>query len=186
METKDLTFKITFYSDWHCGSGLSAGADIDSLVIKDERKLPYIPGKTIKGLFKDSATRFLQHATIGKNATKIFGEEGSKHSELFFSDAELSKEDQYNIFENQLTKYLYRSIDSTAVNDEGITKRESLRKIEVTIPCELYCKILSVPKNLESEFLVCAKLIKKLGSGRNRGFGRCDIDLINNYQINQL
>ena len=32
---KDLNIKIEFFSPWHCGSGLSAGADTDSLVIKD-------------------------------------------------------------------------------------------------------------------------------------------------------
>lgn len=47
---KDLNIKIEFFSPWHCGSGLSAGADADSLVIKDTNGLPYIPGKTIKGL----------------------------------------------------------------------------------------------------------------------------------------
>ncbi len=47
---KDLTIKIEFFSPWHCGSGPSAGADADSLVIKDINGLPFIPGKTIKGL----------------------------------------------------------------------------------------------------------------------------------------
>ena len=51
---KDLNIKIEFFSPWHCGSGLSAGADADSLVIKDTNGLPYIPGKTIKGLIREA------------------------------------------------------------------------------------------------------------------------------------
>ena len=51
---KDLTIKIEFFSPWHCGSGLSAGADADSLVIKDINGLPFIPGKTIKGLIREA------------------------------------------------------------------------------------------------------------------------------------
>ncbi len=31
-----INYTITFYSPWHCGSGLSAGADVDALVVKDE------------------------------------------------------------------------------------------------------------------------------------------------------
>ncbi len=27
----DIKYKITFYSNWHCGSGLAAGADTDDI-----------------------------------------------------------------------------------------------------------------------------------------------------------
>ena len=30
----DIIYKIEFFSDWHCGSGLSSGADVDLLVVK--------------------------------------------------------------------------------------------------------------------------------------------------------
>lgn len=48
----DVEYKITFFSNWHCGSGLAAGADIDELVIKDKDKLPYVPGAPLKGCFE--------------------------------------------------------------------------------------------------------------------------------------
>ena len=54
METDKINYKITFLSDWHAGSGLGSGADADAVVIKDANNLPYLPGKTIKGLIKDS------------------------------------------------------------------------------------------------------------------------------------
>ena len=54
METDRINYKITFLSDWHAGSGLGSGADSDAVVIKDANNLPYLPGKTIKGLIKDS------------------------------------------------------------------------------------------------------------------------------------
>lgn len=44
----DIKYKIEFFSNWHCGSGLAAGADVDALVVKDCNGLPYVPGKTIK------------------------------------------------------------------------------------------------------------------------------------------
>ena len=52
---KDITFKITFFSEWHCGSGLSSGSDLDALVIKDKDNFPFIPGKTLKGLIREAA-----------------------------------------------------------------------------------------------------------------------------------
>ena len=50
----NLTLKIQFFSPWHCGSGLSAGADTDALVIKNPQGLPFVPGKTIKGLVREA------------------------------------------------------------------------------------------------------------------------------------
>ena len=51
----DIKYKVIFFTDWHCGSGLAAGADVDALVIKDSDGLPYIPGKTMKGLLREAA-----------------------------------------------------------------------------------------------------------------------------------
>ena len=51
-----IKYEIEFFSNWHCGSGLAAGADVDALVIKDNNGLPYVPGRTLKGLLRDAAT----------------------------------------------------------------------------------------------------------------------------------
>lgn len=56
----DITYKIEFFSEWHCGSGLSAGADTDALVIKDSEGFPYIPGKTLKGLFREAIEELIE------------------------------------------------------------------------------------------------------------------------------
>lgn len=48
---KNLKYSIQFYTNWHCGSGQAAGADVDALVVKDAQGLPFVPGKTIKGLW---------------------------------------------------------------------------------------------------------------------------------------
>ena len=52
---KDLQYKIEFTSFWHTGSGLSSGTESDIVVIKDKNGLPYIPGKTLKGLLREAA-----------------------------------------------------------------------------------------------------------------------------------
>src|SRR5690554_3086002 len=51
----DFIYQVKFLSDWHCGSGLTSGSDVDALVIKDQNNLPIIPGKTIKGLLRKAA-----------------------------------------------------------------------------------------------------------------------------------
>ena len=47
-----IDYSIEFFSYWHCGSGLAAGADVDELAIKDGDGLPYVPGRTVKGLLR--------------------------------------------------------------------------------------------------------------------------------------
>ena len=50
-----MKYKVTFLDYWHLSSGLSAGSKLDSTVTRDENGLPYIPGKTIKGLIREMA-----------------------------------------------------------------------------------------------------------------------------------
>ncbi len=50
----DIRYKIQFHTFWHCGSGLASGADADLLVIKDKDGIPYVPGKTVKGLLREA------------------------------------------------------------------------------------------------------------------------------------
>ena len=53
-----IDYTICFFSPWHCGSGTSAGADVDELVVKDKNGMPYIPGKTLKGLIREAVDNY--------------------------------------------------------------------------------------------------------------------------------
>lgn len=90
--SQNITFAIQFYSPWHCGSGLSAGADVDELVIKDKNGMPFVPGKTIKGLMREAAENYLVYTreeklmpliatTFGTQATD--NETGKKGMHVF-------------------------------------------------------------------------------------------------------
>ena len=67
----DIKYKITFFSNWHCGSGLAAGADTDELVIKDRNGLPYVPGRTIKGLLREAVMMLKQFTDIPEESIII-------------------------------------------------------------------------------------------------------------------
>ena len=51
----DLNYTIKFRSFWHAGSGVATGMEKDSQVIRNADGLPFLPGRTLKGLLKDSA-----------------------------------------------------------------------------------------------------------------------------------
>ncbi len=178
---RTIEYKIEFYSFWQCGSGLAAGADVDALAVKDRQGLPYVPGKTIKGLLRDAAT--IVAANQQKLIDEIFGVPGeSGHSKAgcaFFSNATLSAEERQYVTENKLSGFLFRSVASTAIGDNGIASDNSLRRIEVVVPCALEARILHVPDDEKSVELLedAMKYVKRMGTGRNRGYGRCCFSL---------
>ena len=172
-----MYYQIKFHSDWHCGSGLASGADVDALVVKDSNGLPYIPGKTIKGLIREA---FDELEKYGKNinvSNSIFGTEGNEKGCLFFTNAEISEQERDYIVKNKLQRFLYRTQSSTAIDDNGIAKKHSLRKIETVVPCTLEGEIKGVAddKELKDGLKNAMKYIKRLGQNRNRGLGRCSI-----------
>lgn len=185
MET--LHYSIEFYAPWHCGSGLAAGADVDALVVKDKQGMPFIPGKTIKGLIREAVEDLLTFRgtdvnKINQQLSPLFGlfneEEKAVKGELFFHNAELSEMLRKKIDEKKLQKHLYEGIASTAIDKDGIAKKHSLRRMEVVVPCKLFGKIEGVNDNSRALLIEGMKMIKRLGVNRNRGLGRCTFTVV--------
>lgn len=49
-----FTVTIKMLSDWHIGSGAGRTGDVDRLVQRDKDDLPYIPAKTLTGIWRDA------------------------------------------------------------------------------------------------------------------------------------
>jgi len=56
MSTAGCRLVLELESYWHIGSGRGAAAAADAVVVKDRAGLPYVPGKTLKGLVRDAMT----------------------------------------------------------------------------------------------------------------------------------
>lgn len=172
---KTLDYKIVFHTDWHCGAGLSAGADADALVVKDADGMPFVPGKTLKGLLREAMD--VLYDAKGEAYDRLFGslpdEEGSIMAEAFFSNAMLSVEEREAIKAIKAEKFLYRLVSATAIDDEGIACEGSLRRIQVVVPCVLYGSVTGVPEEMMDKLEMALGYIKRLGMNRSRGLGRC-------------
>lgn len=191
----DITYKITFFSEWHCGSGLSSGSDLDELVIKDRDKFPFIPGKTLKGLLKEAAMEIIElqggNPVEKQFITNFFGffdgevsERSMVHTKgtAYFTDAMVSPYLKKKA--NEMTEFFYRDMASTAIAENGIAGKSSLRRIETTIPCELYARIYGVDEQYIPELIQCMQWIKRIGLNRNRGLGRCHLELMEEKEAN--
>lgn len=200
---KEIIYKIKFHSEWHCGSGLTSGSDLDALAVKDADGFPFIPGKTLKGLIQEAAIELFgndfdnkyQMLPAGKSASNtldhfipiVFGyfdEKEISESKLhtrgtaFFSNAVLSEALRKQAKESGLTSFFYREIAATAIGENGIAKKHSLRRMETVIPCELVATISGIDENYVEEMKKCLKFIKRLGQNRHRGLGRCSFEVV--------
>lgn len=179
----NIKYKIEFHTDWHCGSGLAAGADVDALVIKDKDGVPFIPGKTVKGLVREAVEeiRGCRNTSFDDGLiAKVFGyfdkdQEEMEKGSVFFSNAEIAKNERDAIVANDAARFMFRSLASTAIGKDGIAKEHSLRKIQVVVPCALYGEIKNIPNGMVDEIAQALSFIKRLGQNRNRGLGRCTI-----------
>lgn len=195
-----MEYKIHLLSDWHVGSGLGAGAETDSEILKDDNNLPYIPGKTIKGLLKDAlmemasvdqADMQLIRTLFGYYTENKENEQereltGTLAGNLFFSNATLPKMEQQEIVP-ELANFLYRNITSTQINKSGVARNNSLRTMEICMPVTLIGQIICNEEGTErevheAEYKIIQKAMKwvrHLGMNRNRGLGRCQfVELI--------
>lgn len=189
----NIKYEIQLHTYWHCGSGLAAGADVDALAIKDKYGLPFIPGKTIKGLIREAVDEMLtlksDETNVSVDYVKTFGlpiqkqslfskdSKITEKSEAFFSNACLRKDESDAIKANGLARFMFDSVSQTAIGKNGVAHEHSLRKIEIACPCVLEGEILNVPEGMIDYVENGMKYTKYLGLGRNRGLGRCSFTI---------
>lgn len=178
---KQHTLKIEILDHWHIGSGIGLAGYIDSLSLKDERGLPFIPGRSIKGLLREclrSAEDF-GHAPQG-TTDRLFGamaggDTGSTPGSIHLGNACLDQKiadwlahPDHNKLE---LAQLFTVIGATALKD-GVARDESLRLIELVVPMTLFCTI-TCPEDDLKWIKLAAPLLRGVGAHRNRGLGRC-------------
>lgn len=55
MSEREFGLRVEFESDWHVGAGQGRHGSLDRLVLRDSDGLPYVPGKTLFGIWRDAA-----------------------------------------------------------------------------------------------------------------------------------
>ncbi|PKI12735.1 RAMP superfamily CRISPR-associated protein [Colwellia sp. 12G3] len=201
----NMEFNIQSY--WHVGSGLEGGAYADALVLKNTQQLPYLPGKSIKGLLRDAFTRAEKNnwftdviSTDVENKNTLvdllFGHEnkdGSSNQGLLQISSGVLSSQEINFLTQhpQAKSQLYKITYSTAINGEtGVAKNTSLRSLEVCVPMLLTAQIAlntSHVAYLENKSLVNEKLnvwleqvvsfITEIGAKRHRGLGKVIVNV---------
>lgn len=194
----NIRLSWNFLTDWQSSGGQEAGAYADQLCIKDSHQLPYLPGKSIKGLLRDAFSTAMHNqwfADMPSNLLALlFGDEGRNGLEsqglLQFSNAHLpAAERAYLAQQTGLSRHLFRVLHATAINpDTGVAQSSSLRAIEVAVPMLLHSDIsinthhphLAAIPDWQQRLPACIDavlpLIDAAGSKKQRGLGLVEVN----------
>lgn len=196
---KIINYQILFDSDWAVHDGRTF-ADIDSCLLRDTNGFPYIPGRTIKGVLRESFEE-IEDSLINIYGNKIdatsyfganiFKKNYNDESLFIFSNLELSSNlrDQVlklNISERDVVlKNISITVPRISIDKETkMSKEKSLAKIELGRKgMTFYGDIRKINsetfKKEEYElFELLFKYTRRLGALRTRGKGKCKIELV--------
>lgn len=196
MENRILTLQISSY--WHPGTGRGDGAVADASVHVGTDHLPFLPGRTVKGLLRDAVECAIQAGFEGLDPVALFGsplprattddrvrtlEEARFTTDsgcLRFGSArpgrgptEQATWSEWAGAHPEQAAVLVERIASTKVDDLGRAEDHTLRTIEVVVPMTLHAAIEGPPGtrwDLLDEAV--QTFLTGLGSHRTRGLGR--------------
>jgi CRISPR-associated protein Csx10 len=58
--------RLSMQSDWHVGSGMGRPGNIDRLIARDADDLPFVPAKTLRGIWRDACERLCRGLDDGR------------------------------------------------------------------------------------------------------------------------
>lgn len=185
--TQSLLIGFELLSFWRVGTGEGEAAGYDATCAKDELGLPKIPGKQVRGLFREAVRDLCEiKGWDPKEVENLFGSRAIAGQPLLndtsmgclrFDDARLPLQERQLLSDfPALIPGLYRNKRSTALlRDKGVAKQHSLRFEEVAIPLVLRTTVRLIgaaPEEWDGCLKDAAHLIRAVGGGRSRGLGR--------------
>ncbi|MBW4671578.1 MAG: hypothetical protein KME60_30165 [Cyanomargarita calcarea GSE-NOS-MK-12-04C] len=203
---KSFTATLEMLSDWHIGSGAGTTGDIDSLVQREKDGFPYIPAKTLTGIWRDACELValgLDNGTENGGWQKwvdyLFGEQPSIATQAIETPPRLAA---LSIRAAYLPDKLRKALKDKSQLKEALTFVKPGIQIEAESGCakedflrfeemvrggtilELKCK-LNLPQDEHQQcaayslLIAGTKLLERLGGKRRRGAGKCQLVIIN-------
>lgn len=198
---------IELLSDLCVSSGDFSNGVVDTEITTDDFGIPVIPGKRVKGLFREAAEEWLEYSPGDrKTADEIFGKAGENGSGAVFGTLYPEKyqelrdflttakyDDKWKAYAGpgQVQKFYTVVRTQTAMDENGIANENTLRSSRVIrkeagrFEGEI---LLADPSNEKQENLLMswAKMIRHMGMNRTRGCGNvsCRLEPDHNKETN--
>jgi len=204
---RSFTVRLDMLSDWHVGSGTGRPGSVDRLIARDSNGLPYIPAKTLTGIWRDALERLTTALDDGEAEGQwaawtdvLFGSqpalargahtEAPRPAALEISPAQLLEGLRMRLVGQERTvlrQALTFVKPGVAIDSQrGQARPEYLRFEEMArigTVLEAAC-ILGLPEHNDQQaaasalLLASAQLIEHLGGKRRRGAGRCRLAIL--------
>lgn len=204
MSTR-LEFDVAFKSDYHIGAGHGLGLQVDSALLRDPDKVPVIRGTVLAGLLRESLTDLLnlghlpgmQHAEQEEElcpACRIFGTPGHKKR------WRISSARPAGVTAPQAPSRNWRAGETAAQTTTRVRVNPRTRRAEESklftreegngdlhFRFVVECDYDDEAAQSEAEWLVAAaRLLRNLGAGKRRGYGECDIHLLDQGKEDEI
>jgi CRISPR-associated protein Csx10 len=197
MPQEKYKLQIMLISDTLIGAAEGFGAIIDKDSLFDKVGLPIIPGKRVKGVFREQADLLVKYKPSEINIDKLFGSAGMTDKVTEYLSVGNFVLDNYA--ENrEYLKYLiqnkaiarsevisyFTSLRTITRIEDGIASDNSLRTIRVLKKGLVFTGELAFDSTQINIFKEIFLLTRRIGSMRNRGLGHIQCTLIQDVTSN--
>lgn len=207
----EFTASIIMLSDWHIGTGAGRPGDIDSLVQRDSDGLPYIPAKTLTGIWRDACELVAYGLDTGDEdgtwhqwVTYLFGDQPALADQ---AEEQPPQPAALSIRAAHLPAKLRQAIASKSALKEAISfikpgisidpnsgcAEENFLRFEemvragtiLNVDCELNLESLEPDQqNAAFTLLVAGSImVERLGGKRRRGAGKCELKVVDKPEL---
>ncbi len=199
------TLQIKMLSDWHIGSGTGRPGSIDRLIQRDANNLPYIPAKSLTGIWRDGCELVVQGLDAEQSdqpwqqwVNWLFGEQQPGEAEnraiekapltakLSVRSAHFPKplQDAFrgNVMLQNMTTFVKPGVKINSRTGSALADHlrfEEMARAGVGLSAE-YCLELDGlspdQQQIAQAILIAgALMVDRLGAKRRRGAGQCEI-----------
>jgi len=190
----NYALEIELLSDTAFGSGSGISALINSEIQHDEKGLPTLSGRAIKGLLVNECSEILFALPASKQkdweqaALNLFGKRGEMLDDVagvFIADATMPPDlvaavhDDNNLTRQNVLDSLTTIRRQTAMNEKGAPQDETLRSARVLVSgLTLYAPLSFTEdpgKNEKALLAACIMSLRHAGLNRTRGKGKIKV-----------
>jgi CRISPR-associated protein Csx10 len=188
----NIEYRLKFLSDWHIGSGSGIPGVVDNGILKDNRNIPIVTGKTVKGIARDALEDILAiiaTPTATDVVEYIFGGEGDKEANSTFFTPSLQKDTGYggmqvdDAFDGFLDFFSHQDVGDirhhTSIDKEtGTAEEHHLFSEETADQLFVFDGEIQVDDDHAKYILAALRFITKIGGKRRRGLGQCEFEIV--------
>lgn len=195
-----LEFELTFKSDYHVGAGHGLGLQVDSALLRDPDGVPVIRGTVLTGLLRESLANLLALQPFARQPDcqqlleRIFGSPRQLKRWRISSARPAGVLIPQVRTQKQSTKFMAaQTTTRTRINPR--TRRVEENKLfthedgdgSLWFRFVAECERDDAIAQQEAEYIVAAaRMLRNLGAGKRRGYGECEIHLVDRNRESDL